>query len=132
MQRNYILVGTPEDNALLRAKLLSAPLSRVRISAEFDLNSAPISDLISHLHLHSANGVILNAQHSLFGLVEKAIQICELEGVEAWLLADFFKTQISHTLVDDLLGRPVLIFRTTPDSAFQNPNYSECQKCFPK
>ena len=30
-----------------------------------------------------------------------AIKTCEVEGVEVWLIADFFKTQISHTSFDD-------------------------------
>ena len=32
--------------------------------------------------------------------IEAAIQACELEGVEVWLLADFFKPQISQRLED--------------------------------
>jgi len=42
-----------------------------------------------------------------------------LEGVEAWLLADFFNTQLSQTLLDDLHGRPMLIFRSTPEHSWQ-------------
>ncbi len=42
-----------------------------------------------------------------------------MEGVEAWLIADFFKTQISRTSFDDFYGRPVLVFRTTPEAEWQ-------------
>jgi len=59
----------------------------------------------------------LNAKHIYFGQVEKAIQTCELEGVEAWLVADFFQTQISRTSFDDLYGRPVLVFRHAPEAS---------------
>jgi len=62
--------------------------------------------------------VIVSAKHTFFGQVEKAIQACELEGVEAWLLADFFNTQLSQTLLDDLHGRPMLIFRSTPEHSW--------------
>ena len=41
-----------------------------------------------------------------------------VEGVEAWLVADFFKTQISRTSFDDFYGRPVLVFRSTPESSW--------------
>jgi exopolysaccharide biosynthesis polyprenyl glycosylphosphotransferase len=51
--------------------------------------------------------------------VEKAIQACELEGVEAWLIADFFKTNISRTMFDDLAGRPMLVFHSAPDISFR-------------
>ena len=35
-------------------------------------------------------------------------------------MADFFKTQISHTSFDDFQGRPVLVFRTTPEASWQS------------
>jgi exopolysaccharide biosynthesis polyprenyl glycosylphosphotransferase len=78
-----------------------------------------VEELIEELHKHSANGVILSARHTLFGQVEKAIQACEVEGVEAWLLADFFNTQISQTSLDELYGRPMLVFRSTPEESWQ-------------
>ena len=51
--------------------------------------------------------------------VEAIIRACELEGVEAWLITDFFKTQISHTSLDEFYGRPVLVFRSTPEASWQ-------------
>jgi exopolysaccharide biosynthesis polyprenyl glycosylphosphotransferase len=63
--------------------------------------------------------VLLSAKHTFFGQIEKAIQACELEGVEAWLLADFFNTQVSQTTFDDLNGRPMLVFRSTPEDSWQ-------------
>ena len=50
---------------------------------------------------------------------EYIIHACELEGVEVWLLADFFSTQISRTSLDELLGHPLLVFRTTPEASWQ-------------
>ena len=71
------------------------------------------------LHEHSANGVIISARHTYFEQVENAIKTCELEGVEAWLVADFFGTQIAHARFDELLGYPLLVFRTAPDTSWQ-------------
>jgi exopolysaccharide biosynthesis polyprenyl glycosylphosphotransferase len=71
------------------------------------------------LHEHSANGVIISARHTYFEQVENAIKTCELEGIEAWLVADFFGTQISHAHFDELLGYPLLVFRTTPETSWQ-------------
>ena len=39
--------------------------------------------------------------------------------VEAWLLADFFNTQVSQTTFHDLNGRPMLVFRSTPEDSWQ-------------
>jgi exopolysaccharide biosynthesis polyprenyl glycosylphosphotransferase len=51
--------------------------------------------------------------------MEKAILACELEGVEVWLIAEFFKTNISRTLVDDFHGKPVLVFSSAPEMSWQ-------------
>ena len=75
--------------------------------------------MVSLLHEHSVNGVILSARHTYFEQVEAVIKACELEGVEAWLVADFFRTQISRTSFDDFYGRPVLVFRSTPEASWQ-------------
>jgi exopolysaccharide biosynthesis polyprenyl glycosylphosphotransferase len=47
------------------------------------------------------------------------VRACEIEGVEAWLVADFFATQISRTSFDELHGRPVMVFRSAPDVSWQ-------------
>src|SRR5205814_7180142 len=91
----------------------------IEILAQLDLNATPVERLVELLHEHSVNGVILSAKHSYFEQVEEVIRACELEGVEAWLVADFFKTQISRTSFDDFYGRPVLVFRTTPEASWQ-------------
>jgi exopolysaccharide biosynthesis polyprenyl glycosylphosphotransferase len=54
-----------------------------------------------------------------FSEVEKAILACEVEGIEAWLVADFVKTSIARATIDEFHGKPVLVFRTTPDVSWQ-------------
>jgi exopolysaccharide biosynthesis polyprenyl glycosylphosphotransferase len=113
-KRRVILVGTAEDTNRMRATIHDAQ-DELEIMAEFDLNGTPVETLVAFLHEHSVNGVIFNARHTYFGQVEKAIQACELEGVEACLVADFFNTQISRTTLDHFYGRPVLVFRSGPE-----------------
>jgi exopolysaccharide biosynthesis polyprenyl glycosylphosphotransferase len=117
-KRRFILAGTHQDSARLLQELEDGGSDSIEIVSNVNLNESSVEDLISSLHEHSANGVILSAKHTLFGQVEKAIQACELEGVEAWLLADFFNTQISQTSLDALYGRPLLIFRSTPEDSW--------------
>jgi exopolysaccharide biosynthesis polyprenyl glycosylphosphotransferase len=119
IKRNFILVGTPDDAQRLRAELKSKSTEGIEIKAELDLNESTVERLIHLLHEHSANGVIINAKHTYFGQIEKTIQACEMEGVEAWLMADFFNTQISRTSFDDFYGRPVMVFRTVPEDSLQ-------------
>ncbi len=103
----------------LRREIAVKAEQEVEILAEFDLNETSTEQLLHFLHEHSVNGVIVNAKHSYFGQVEKAILACELEGVETWLVADFFKTQISRTSFDDFYGRPMLVFHSGPENSWQ-------------
>ena len=119
LQKRVLLVGTPADTARTRAELQAKGRDGLEIVGELDINEAAIDELVRLLHTESPNGVILNAKHTFFGRIEKAIQACEREGVEAWLVADFFQTQISRTSFDELHGRPVLVFRSVPEAPWQ-------------
>jgi len=59
--------------------------------------------------------VIIAAGHSQLNRVEQAIGACEVEGVPAWLGANFFQTSIAKPSFDAFAGRPMLVFRSTPD-----------------
>jgi exopolysaccharide biosynthesis polyprenyl glycosylphosphotransferase len=79
-----------------------------------------VQDLVHLLHEHSVSSVVISARHAQFDQVEAAIRACEIEGVEAWLIADFFRTQVSRATFDDFHGWPVLVFRSTPESSWQS------------
>jgi exopolysaccharide biosynthesis polyprenyl glycosylphosphotransferase len=116
-KRRFILAGTETEIARMCKELEGRKDETVAVVAQFNLAN-PIPQLVQMLHDHAASGVILNAKHTYFEQVENIIKACELEGVEVWLVADFFNTQISHTSFDELLGRPLLIFRTTPENSW--------------
>lgn len=118
-KKRLILVGTSEDTLRLQSQLKQTSGDGIEVLAQLDLNESSIEQLVELLHRHSANGVVLTAKHTFFGQIEKAIQACELEGVEAWLLADFFNTQLSQTTLDDFYGRPMLVFRSAPEESWQ-------------
>jgi exopolysaccharide biosynthesis polyprenyl glycosylphosphotransferase len=119
LRKQVILVGARADTRRMREDLRARNLENMEVLAEFDVNESSIPDLVRLLHETSANYVIINAKHTYFGKVEKVIHACEIEGVEAWLVADFFKTHISQTTIDDFYGRPVLVFRSTPEASWQ-------------
>ena len=117
-KRRVLLVGSKEDTDRMRSDLKGAR-EEIEIVGELDLNKTSVSELVELMHDHSPNSVILNANHTYFGQVEKAIQACELEGVEACLVAHFFQTQLSRTSFDEFYGRPILVFRTLPEASWQ-------------
>jgi exopolysaccharide biosynthesis polyprenyl glycosylphosphotransferase len=118
-KRRFVLVGIEREIARIRQELTERADHSVSIVAEVNLVETPVQQLVAELHNHSVYGVILSAKHTNFEQVEYVIRACELEGVEVWLVADFFSTQISRTSLDELLGRPLLIFRTTPEASWR-------------
>jgi exopolysaccharide biosynthesis polyprenyl glycosylphosphotransferase len=116
-RRRFVLVGTAEETARICREIKSKSES-IDVLAEMNLNETPVQRLVGLLHEHSINGVIVSAKRSMFDQVEAAITACELEGVEVWLVADFFKTEISRTTFDDFFGRPIMVFRTAPETSW--------------
>ena len=119
-KRRFILVGTEREIARMRKELKEQTDQSVEIVADLNLLETPVQQIVSMLHHFSVYGVILSAKHTYFEQVEYVIRACELEGVEVWLIADFFATQISRTSFDELLDRPLLVFRTTPEASWQS------------
>ena len=119
LRRRFILVGDPEGTARSRQELLAHPGESIDIVAELNLSTGRAEALADLLHQHSANGVIIQAQHSNLEEIEKVVQVCELEGVETWLVADFFKTCISRKSFDHFHGLPLLVFSTAPEESWE-------------
>lgn len=118
--RRFIIAGTDKEIPRMRHEMQAHANEGIEIVAELDLNQMGAQELIQMLHEHSVYGVILSARRTYFEQIENVIKACELEGVEVWLVADFFATQISRTSFDEMLGRPLLIFRTTPESSWHS------------
>jgi exopolysaccharide biosynthesis polyprenyl glycosylphosphotransferase len=114
--KRVVLVGEQAETASLRADMRKEQ-PELEIVGEINLNTISTAELVSFLHEHSVNSVVLSARHTVFGKIEQAIQACDLEGIEAWLVADFFQTRISQTTIDDFCGRPMLVFHSGPQLA---------------
>ena len=114
-----ILVGSEERNAEFARLLDEHPDWSLRVAAKLDSNTNLVSELPAMLHRYPVGCVVFNVSQTAFGEIEKAILACEVEGVEAWLVADFVKTSIARATVDDFYGKPLLIFRTTPEISWQ-------------
>ncbi len=117
-RRRFILVGVREELKRARRELAQAG-EEIEILGDMVLEETPVAQLVEMLHEHSVNGVIVSARRAYFEPVEAVIRACELEGVEVWLVADFFQTQISRTSLDDFNGRPMLVFRSAPETSWQ-------------
>ncbi|MAJ16529.1 MAG: exopolysaccharide biosynthesis polyprenyl glycosylphosphotransferase [Opitutia bacterium TMED67] len=119
-QKRLILLGSESETREMLERIGDGKNKNYRVMMEFNINRDPINELVQNLHKHSVNVVLINAGHTKFDLIEKVINACELEGVEVWLAADFFNTQIARTTVDDFQGVPLLVFQTTPAPSLQS------------
>ncbi len=104
--RRIILAGIPAETAKLRREIQAHSGEGIEAVAEFNLSGAPVQELIDLLHEHSVSGVFVTARHAQLERVESVLRLCEVEGVEAWLVADFFATQIARASFDEMFGRP--------------------------
>ena len=115
LREPVILVGTIADMAALRHSFTAEQVMNIKVTAEFDLETQPLSDLVAAMHKHSVSRVIFAGGHGQISRLQEAIGACETEGVEAWLVADFIRTSIARPDFDVFGQRPMLVFRTTPD-----------------
>jgi exopolysaccharide biosynthesis polyprenyl glycosylphosphotransferase len=110
-----LLAGLPQDLAALERSFTNEQRLLIDVAGRIDIERQPISDLVEAMHRHAVSRVIFAAGHSQLNRVEKAISACEVEGVPAWLVADFIQTSIAKPDFDAFAGRPMLVFRSTPE-----------------
>ncbi len=115
LREPVLLAGSPQDIAALEQTFTPEQKLLMEVVARIDIEKQPISDLIEAMHRHSVARVIFAAGHSQLNRVEEAIAACEVEGVPAWLAADFIRTAIAKPDFDAFAGRPMLVFRSTPE-----------------
>jgi exopolysaccharide biosynthesis polyprenyl glycosylphosphotransferase len=110
-----LLAGLPQDLAALERSFTPEQRLLIDVVGRIDIDRQPISDLVEAMHRHAVSRVIFAAGHSQLNRVEQAISACEVEGVPAWLVADFIQTSIAKPDFDAFAGRPMLVFRSTPE-----------------
>jgi exopolysaccharide biosynthesis polyprenyl glycosylphosphotransferase len=110
-----LLAGLPEDITALESFFTPEQKLLMDVVGRIDIDKQPISDLVEAMHKHAVSRVIFAAGHSRLNRVEEAISACEVEGVPAWLVADFIQTSIAKPDFDAFAGRPMLVFRSTPE-----------------
>lgn len=115
LREPVILAGETKAIKEFWTNLPQATRLQLNCVRKVDLQKQSLDSLVDSLHQHSVGRVIL-CFHSLeMDTVQRAIEVCELEGVEAWLSAGFIKTSVARPSYDSISGLPMLVFRSTPD-----------------
>lgn len=85
----------------------------------FDLGSREVEELFDLLKSQAVGRVLFTARHTEFEKVAKAVEVCELQGVEAWIAASFIRAQIARPAFDMVGAKPMLVLRTTPELSWE-------------
>ncbi|MGH8047141.1 MAG: sugar transferase [Chthoniobacterales bacterium] len=110
-----LLVGESEKMDEIESGFTPGQRMEITVVERVELSSSDMTPLVDAVHRTSVGRVLLAFSHIELDVVQKAIEACELEGVEAWLCADFVRTSIARPTYEVFARRPMLVFRTTPD-----------------
>ena len=110
-----IYVGSEGSLAEFEAGLPAEAREEYKVVAQFEpAEGSPeeFNDLLKH---ESVARVVFAAKHTEFGQLARLVEICELQGVEAWISAEFIQTQVARPDFDSMGGKPMLVLRSTPE-----------------
>jgi exopolysaccharide biosynthesis polyprenyl glycosylphosphotransferase len=114
-RERVLLVGPPEDVQRFVDQLPPDQAAALEVVERIDISTEPVENLVAALHEKSVSRVIFAAAHVHLNRIEEAVNACEIEGVEAWLWANFIQTTIARPSFDAMGGKPMLVFRCTPE-----------------
>ena len=114
-----IITGSDAEIDELLADLHADAVSDWEIVERFDLASRTASDLYELLKRESVGRVIFATKDTPFDKVAQAVEVCELQGVEAWIAASFIRSQIARPVFDSVGSKPMLVLRSTPELSWE-------------
>lgn len=118
-KERIVIAGSGGEMEVFFKELDSELTSGWLVVDYFDLESRPVDDLFNLLKQESVSRVIFTAKETGFDKVARAVEACELQGVEAWIAASFIRTQIARPVFDALGNRPMLVLRSTPELSWE-------------
>jgi len=110
-----ILAGEPKMLANIVDSFSPSQKLEIQTLETIDLERATIAELVEAIHRHNVGRVVLAFSRLELDTVQRAIEACETEGVEAWLSVDFIHTSAARPTYENIGSRPMLVFRATPE-----------------
>ena len=114
-RERVVLAGDPEDIQELLEAMPTEVTDYWQVVCEFNLSEDSLDDLEKTLTAESVERVIIAAKHAAFLKISLTVELCEKQGIEAWVSAGFIRTQVSRPTFDNLGGKPMLVLRATPE-----------------
>lgn len=118
-KENVVIAGTGREMQDFLNSLDKELTATWHVSQLFDLETHDKEDLFDILKKESVARVIFVTKMTDFEKVSQAVEICELQGVEAWISASFIRTQIARPVFDSVGSKPMLVLRSTPELSWE-------------
>ena len=84
-----------------------------------EVNKYPVlgiyDEMAQILKSNTPDLVIFAVDKRYIAEAEEAIYACEIQGVETWMIPDYFDIKIAKVNFDQFFNLPVMLFRTTPE-----------------
>lgn len=118
-KERVVLAGSGGEMQELLAEFDPEVTEGWHIVEHFDLETRAVEDLFGLLKQQAVSRVIFVAKETGFDKVARAVEACELQGVEAWISASFIRTQIARPVFDAVGNKPMLVLRSTPELSWE-------------
>jgi exopolysaccharide biosynthesis polyprenyl glycosylphosphotransferase len=130
--REVLIVGVGEIARKMIERLHSHPHWGFRVVGCMvppTMRDEPSVNGLDNLGVYAETPQVLKARHPdlvVFAVdkryiaeAEPAIYACEEQGIDIWMIPDFFTTTVAKYSFDDFERMPVMAFRTTPEYSWQ-------------
>ena len=114
-----VIAGSNDEIEEFLNELDSEAQSDWEIVDRFDLSLRGPDELFHLLKKESIGRVVFATKSTSFEKVASAVEVCELQGVEAWIAASFIRTQIARPTFDSVGSKPMLVLRSTPELSWE-------------
>jgi len=118
-RERVIIAGSGYETHQLLDEVGPDVTAQWEVVEHFDLGMRPVQELYDLLKKQSVSRVIFTAKETGFDKVARAVEACELQGVEAWIAASFIRTQIARPVFDAVGDKPMLVLRSTPELSWE-------------
>lgn len=119
IREKIIIAGSGNEMNELLAELDPDIVAHWDVMDHFDLGTQEVSELFAVLKKQSVSRVVFSAKDTEFEKVARAVEACELQGVEAWIAASFIRSQIARPVFDAIGNKPMLVLRSTPELSWE-------------
>ncbi len=118
-KERIVIAGSGGEMVDLLNELDPEITSGWKVVDHFDLGTREVHELFALLKEQSVSRVLFSAKNTEFEKVARAVEACELQGVEAWIAASFIRSQIARPVFDVIGSKPMLVLRSTPELSWE-------------